>query len=232
MQNTIALVDDDINITKSLSILLENEGYKTLSYYNGDDAFTGLSQRNIDLAWVDLKMPRLNGIELLEKLRPSNTTPVIFLTSTADELDEVLCLHMGADDYITKPFSQRILIERIKVVLRRYDISEEYETHYKNKKVVRGSLSLDPVKHICKWNGDPVNLTVSEFSILNALAKFPGHVKTREQLLDIIYDDNIYVEDRNIDSHIKRIRKKFLMVDRSFRNIETVYGLGYRYRSI
>jgi two-component system response regulator ChvI len=139
---------------------------------------------------------------------------------------------MGADDYITKPFSQRILIERIKVVLRRYDISEEYETHYKNKKVVRGSLSLDPVKHICKWNGDPVNLTVSEFSILNALAKFPGHVKTREQLLDIIYDDNIYVEDRNIDSHIKRIRKKFLMVDRSFRNIETVYGLGYRYRSI
>jgi len=231
MQPTIALVDDDRNILTSVSIALEAEGFRVRSYNDGSEALRGIKTNPVDLAILDIKMPRMDGMELLGHLRKATHLPVIFLTSKDDEVDEVLGLRMGADDYITKPFSQRLLIERIRSLLRRERAAQEGASEgAKEAPVIRGDLMLDPSRHLCTWKGEQVNLTVTEFLILKALAVRPGHVKNRDQLMDAAYGESIYVDDRTIDSHIKRLRKKFKQVDSDFGEIETLYGVGYRYR--
>jgi len=230
MPETVALVDDDQNILTSVSIALEAEGYDVRTFTNGADAYRALTTNGADLIVIDIKMPHMDGMELLTRLRRVSEVPAIFLTSKDDEVDEVLGLKMGADDYIRKPFSQRLLIERIRAVLRRSSLADGGEAENLPKPIVRGDLVLDPARHICSWRGENLTLTVTEFLILQALASRPGIVKTRDQLMDVAYDDQIYVDDRTIDSHIKRLRKKFKLVDNEFSNIETLYGLGYRYR--
>ena len=231
MQNTIALVDDDRNILTSVSIALEAEGFKVRTYTDGAEALRGLAASPADLAILDIKMPRMDGMELLGRLRQNSNMPVIFLTSKDDEVDEVLGLRLGADDYITKPFSQRLLIERIRALLRRERVGQaEAGAVSGEKPMVRGDLMLDPSRHLCTWDGKSVNLTVTEFLILKALAARPGHVKSRDQLMDSAYGESIYVDDRTIDSHIKRLRKKFKDIDEGFNEIETLYGVGYRYK--
>jgi two-component system response regulator ChvI len=230
MRNTIALVDDDQNILTSVSIALEAEGFSVRTYKDGAEALEGINARPVDLAILDIKMPRLDGMELLNRLRGQSRMPIIFLTSKDDEIDEVLGLRMGADDYITKPFSQRLLIERIRAVLRRAEASEPGAAPTGKDKIIhRGDLVMDPDRHLCTWQDKPVSLTVTEFLILRSLASRPGHVKSRDQLMDAAYGENIYVDDRTIDSHIKRLRKKFKAVDTDFDKIETLYGIGYRY---
>lgn len=230
MGHRIALVDDDQNILTSVSIALESEGFDVNTYKDGEEALRGFSQRPVDLAVLDIKMPRLDGMEVLQRLRKTSAMPVIFLTSKDDEVDEVLGLRMGADDYIKKPFSQRLLIERIRALLRRQDLAQEEVDPNSEGVMVRGELSLDSARHLCTWKGRPVALTVTEFLILKALAARPGHVKNRDQLMDSAYGDSIYVDDRTIDSHIKRLRKKLKSADNEFDEIETLYGVGYRYR--
>lgn len=229
---TIALVDDDRNILTSVSMTLEAEGYQVDCYMDGAEALRGLTQRPVDLAVLDIKMPRMDGMELLGKIREKSSVPVIFLTSKDDEVDEVLGLRMGADDYIKKPFSQRLLIERIRALLRRRELDIEVtEGGGKSEEAIRrGDLLMDPSRHQCSWRNEHVNLTVTEFLLLKALAFRPGHVKNRDQLIDAAYGEHIYVDDRTIDSHIKRLRKKFRAVDKEFGEIETLYGVGYRYR--
>ena len=230
MAQTIALVDDDRNILTSVTMALEAEGYHVSTYADGDEALTGLTQTPVDLAVLDIKMPRMDGMELLGKLRNSSQMPVIFLTSKDDEIDEVLGLRMGADDYITKPFSQRLLIERIRAILRRSEAEQLSQDGESDSVVRRGDLVLDPIRHLCTWLDHEVTLTVTGFLILEALAQRPGHVKSRDQLMDAAYGENIYVDDRTIDSHIKRLRKKFRDTDDNFSQIETLYGIGYRYK--
>lgn len=230
---TIALVDDDRNILTSVSIALENEGYKVETYTDGASALDGLNMKRPDLAIFDIKMPRMDGMELLRRLRQTSDLPVIFLTSKDEEIDELFGLKMGADDFIKKPFSQRLLVERVKAVLRR--ASTLPDTGSKTgeasaKTLERGQLVMDQERHTCTWNGKPVTLTVTEFLILYALAQRPGVVKSRDSLMDAAYDDQVYVDDRTIDSHIKRLRKKFKVEDDSFDMIETLYGVGYRFR--
>jgi len=233
MPETIALVDDDRNILTSVSMALEAEGYKVRTYSDGSEALRALSAQPVDLAILDIKMPRMDGMELLGRLRQQSNLPVIFLTSKDDEVDEVLGLRMGADDYITKPFSQRLLIERIRSLLRRErSLRDDKQPEAAVQPLVRGELVLDPGRHLCTWRGGPVSLTVTEFLILKALAQRPGHVKNRDQLMDAAYGEHIYVDDRTIDSHIKRLRKKFKEVDPDFSQIETLYGVGYRYRDV
>ncbi|MEO0679760.1 MAG: response regulator transcription factor [Pseudomonadota bacterium] len=228
---TIALVDDDRNILTSVSIAMEAEGYEVRCYTDGATALAALTTSPPDLAVLDIKMPRMDGMELLRRLRQKTDLPVIFLTSKDEEIDEVLGLRMGADDYMRKPFSQRLLIERVRAVLRRREAAaEEGERGEADRAMVRGRLGLDPLRHSCTWGGQPVTLTVTEFLILQALAQRPGFVKSRDQLMDAAYDDQVYVDDRTIDSHIKRIRKKFRSVDNEFASIETLYGVGYRYK--
>ncbi|MDE0253344.1 MAG: response regulator transcription factor [Rhodospirillaceae bacterium] len=227
MKHTIAVVDDDRNILTSVSIALESEGFEVRTYKDGAEALAGISARPPDLAILDIKMPRMDGMELLNRIRNQSRLPVIFLTSKDDEIDEVLGLRMGADDYITKPFSQRLLIERIRAVLRRAEA--EAAGPEADTVIVRGPLVMDPDRHRCTWHDEPVQLTVTEFLLLQSLAQRPGHVKNRDQLMDAAYGENIYVDDRTIDSHIKRLRKKFKTVDESFDRIETLYGIGYRY---
>jgi two-component system response regulator ChvI len=231
MSATIALVDDDRNILTSVSIALQAEGFLTRLYPDGEAALKALIENPPDLAILDIKMPRMDGLELLRRLREKQTTPVIFLTSKDDELDEALGLALGADDYIAKPFSQRLLIARIRAILRRAELSagsdaDQTET---SGPIERGRLVMDPARHRVSWNGTPVTLTVTEFLILETLAQRPGIVKTRNQLMDAAYQDDIYVDDRTIDSHIKRVRRKFREVDRDFDSIETLYGAGYRF---
>lgn len=227
----IALVDDDRNILASVSMTLEAEGFEVRTYVDGDSALRGLSARPADLAILDIKMPRMDGMELLSRLRRQSKMPVIFLTSKDDEVDEILGLRMGADDYIKKPFSQRLLIERIRTLLRRHtNRAEEEQDAESEPPIVRGDLRLDLDRFGCTWQKNPVDLTVTEFLILKALAQHPGHVKSRDQLMDAAYGESIYVDDRTIDSHIKRLRKKFRAVDSDFSEIETMYGIGYRYR--
>ena len=229
MQQTIALVDDDKNILTSVSMALEAEGYRVRTYNDGEEALQGLSHQPVDLAILDIKMPRMDGMELLGRLRESSKLPVIFLTSKDDEVDEVLGLRMGADDYIKKPFSQRLLIERIRTLLRRSELGEDKTVKKADTVLVRGPLVMDTDRHSCTWDGKDVQLTVTEFLLLKALASRPGHVKSRDQLMDAAYGESIYVDDRTIDSHIKRLRKKFRQVDNKFSQIETLYGVGYRY---
>jgi two-component system response regulator ChvI len=226
---TIALVDDDRNILTSVSMTLEAEGFAVRTYTDGAEALRALMQQPVDLAVLDIKMPRMDGMELLEKLRKSSDLPVIFLTSKDDEVDELMGLRMGADDYIKKPFSQRLLIERIRTLLRR-EASRGGAEKGGEAAITRGDLTLDPNRHLCTWKNQPVELTVTEFLLLKALAQRPGHVKSRDQLMDSAYGENIYVDDRTIDSHIKRLRKKFKAIDGEFNQIETLYGVGYRYR--
>ena len=228
MSHTIALVDDDRNILTSVSMALEAEGFTVQTYTGGVEALEALGRRPVDLAIVDIKMPRMDGMELLERLRRKSGLPVIFLTSKDDEIDEALGLRMGADDYITKPFSQRLLIERIRAVLRRRELAGADRGG--KDLMQRGRLVLDPARHMCTWRDSEVNLTVTEFLLLQILAARPGHVKNRNQLIDAAYGEHIYVDDRTIDSHIKRLRRKFKELDPEFAQIETLYGVGYRYR--
>lgn len=232
MTATIALVDDDRNILTSVSIALQAEGFLTRVYPDGESALKALIENPPDLAVLDIKMPRLDGLELLRRLREKSAIPVIFLTSKDDELDEALGLAMGADDYIAKPFSQRLLIARIRAILRRTEALQptaEGGEADPAQTLVRGRLTMDPARHRVTWNGDNVTLTVTEFLILETLAQRPGIVKTRNQLMDAAYQDDIYVDDRTIDSHIKRVRRKFRQVDHEFDAIETLYGAGYRF---
>jgi two-component system response regulator ChvI len=235
----IALVDDDRNILTSVSIALQAEGFTVRLYSDGDTALKALTENPPDLAVLDIKMPRMDGMEVLRRLREKSDVPVIFLTSKDTEIDEALGLAMGADDYIGKPFSQRLLIERIRAVLRRVanrrappgEIEAGAEVA---EPIVRGRLTMDPARHRVTWDagagrrGD-VALTVTEFLILETLASRPGFVKSRDQLMDAAYQDDVYVDDRTIDSHIKRLRKKFRAVDHDFKGIETLYGVGYRF---
>jgi len=227
----IALVDDDRNILTSVQITLEAEGFEVDTYADGQQALDAFNKRLPDMAVLDIKMPRMDGMDLLQRLRQKTTMPVIFLTSKDDEIDEVLGLRMGADDYVKKPFSQRLLVERIRALLRRQDAiaGEEIEETEENKIMIRGELTMDPLRHAVKWKGNDVSLTVTEFLLLQALAQRPGFVKSRDQLMDVAYDDQVYVDDRTIDSHIKRLRKKMRMADDEFSAIETLYGIGYRY---
>jgi len=228
---TIALVDDDKNILASVSMLLEQEGYQVRSFSDPAAALTALSAAAPDLAILDIKMPRMDGLELLRRLRQANESlPVIFLTSKDEEIDELMGLNAGADDYIRKPFSQRLLLERVRAVLRRAEGKPAAGSEPKKESLVRGKLALDPQRHECSWEGKPVRLTVTEFLILQALAQRPGFVKSRDSLMDAAYDDQVYVDDRTIDSHIKRLRKKFKAVADDFDAIETLYGVGYRYK--
>lgn len=230
MAETITLVDDDKNILTSVSIALEAEGYKVTTHTEGQAALLAMTDRAPDLAVLDIKMPGMDGMELLNRLRRVSTVPVIFLTSKDEEIDEMLGLKMGADDYIRKPFSQRLLIERIRAVLRRTEAAAKPSSGDDGELLIRGDLRLDPTRHECVWRGAEVQLTVTEFLLLHALVKHTGHVKSRDQLMDAAYGDNIYVDDRTIDSHIKRLRRKFKAADNDFTGIETLYGLGYRFQ--
>lgn len=227
----IALVDDDRNILTSVSMTLESEGFEVETYNDGQSALDAFNRRLPDMAVLDIKMPRMDGMELLQRLRQKTNMPVIFLTSKDDEIDEILGLRMGADDYVKKPFSQRLLVERIRTLLRRKDVQNgiEFPETEETKILVHGELIMDPLRHSVSLKGQDVTLTVTEFLLLQALAQRPGFVKSRDQLMDVAYDDQVYVDDRTIDSHIKRLRKKMRMVDDSFTAIETLYGIGYRY---
>ena len=228
----IALVDDDRNILTSVAMTLENEGFEVETFNDGQSALDAFNKSMPDMAVLDIKMPRMDGMDLLQRLRQkTNQLPVIFLTSKDDEIDEVLGLRMGADDYVKKPFSQRLLVERIRALLRRQDAIETVSTEERNdgKVMERGHLRMDPLRHAVSWKGTDVSLTVTEFLLLQALAQRPGFVKSRDQLMDVAYDDQVYGDDRTIDSHIKRLRKKMRGADENFAAIETLYGIGYRY---
>ncbi len=227
----IALVDDDRNILTSVSMTLESEAFEVETYNDGQSALDAFNRRLPDMAVLDIKMSRMDGMELLQRLRQKTNMPVIFLTSKDDEIDEILGLRMGADDYVKKPFSQRLLVERIRTLLRRKDVQNgiEFPETEETKILVHGELIMDPLRHSVSLKGQDVTLTVTGFLLLQALAQRPGFVKSRDQLMDVAYDDQVYIDDRTIDSHIKRLRKKMRMVDDSFTAIETLYGIGYRY---
>jgi two-component system, OmpR family, response regulator ChvI len=230
---TIALVDDDRNILTSVSIALEAEGYRITTYTDGSSALNSFISNPPDLAILDIKMPRMDGMETLRRLREKSDLPVIFLTSKDEEFDEIFGLKMGADDFVRKPFSQRLLAERVKAVLRRWGGGKQGTVRKETeaaKVLERGQLRIDPERHMCTWKNEPVTLTVTEFLILQALAVRPGVVKSRNALMDAAYDDQVYVDDRTIDSHVKRVRKKFKQVDDSFDMIDTLYGVGYRFK--
>jgi two-component system response regulator ChvI len=228
---TIALVDDDRNILTSISIAFEAEGYCITTYTDGASALEGFKTSPPDLAILDIKMPRMDGMETLRRLREKSDLPVIFLTSKADEIDEVFGFKMGVEDFVRKPFSQRVLLERVKAVLRRgtpKDAAAPKEV--KAEAIERGQLRMDLERHSCTWKNAPVILTVTEFRILQSLVSRPGVVKSRDSLMDAAYDDQIYVDDRTIDSHIKRLRLKFRSAEPAFDMIETLYGVGYRFK--
>jgi len=229
MSHTIALVDDDRNILTSISMALENEGFKVQTYIDAESALVGISRNPPDLAVIDIKMPRMDGEELLQRLRKKTKIPIIFLTSKDEEVDELLGLKIGADDFIKKSggFSLKVLIERIRVQLRK----KTFNTDDSKNIISHGKLKLDAAQLECEWNGKPLpeKLTTTEFLIVKELAKRPGIIKERAQLMDIAYKDNTDIEDRTIDSHVKRIRKKFKKVDQNFSSIETRYGSGYRW---
>ena len=233
----IALVDDEINILTSVSLALETEGFIVDTFKNGEEAIRGLESKKYDLGLFDIKMPRMNGNELLMKVRSSNNLdlrnmPIIFLTSKDQEQDEIIGLKMGAADYIKKPFSQKLLNERIRTVLRVHSNRQNNEIADESKKqnLIKGNLVLDDLKQLCFWKDKIIELTVAEFNLIKSLAKYPGVVKDRNQLMDAMYGDSIYVDDRTIDSHIKRLRKKFKSYDPTFDQIRTRYGSGYSWR--
>ena len=233
----IALVDDETNILTSVSLGLESEGFKVDTFLNGEEALVGLEKTKYDLGLFDIKMPRMNGNELLMRIRSSKNLelknmPVIFLTSKDQEQDEIIGLKMGASDYIKKPFSQKLLNERIRTVLRVHENRKiaDSDALQENKNLKKGHLVLDDLKQLCFWKDHIIDLTVAEFNLIKSLAKHPGVIKDRNQLMDTMYGDNIYVDDRTIDSHIKRLRKKFKSFDADFDQIRTRYGSGYSWR--
>lgn len=230
--HSIAVVDNDANVLTTVAMALESEGYRVRCHADSVEALRALAATPPDLAILDIKMPKLDGMELLDRLRRERDLPVIFLSSLNSETDQALGLRAGADDYIPKPFSTRLLTERVRAVLRRAALTsgQRDEDDEDEPPLERGPLALDPARHRCTWRGADVRLTVTEFLLLTCLVQRPGHVKSREQLLEAAYDDGIYVDDRTIDSHVKRIRKKFRAVDGAFQEIETLYGVGYRYR--
>jgi two-component system response regulator ChvI len=231
--HTIALVDDDRNVLASVSIAFETEGYRVMTYADGASALDGFKTSTPDLAIFDIKMPRMDGIELLRRLREKSDLPVIFLTSKKGEIDELFGLKIGADDFVRKPFSQRTLMERVRAVLRRRAVKDDAAPNdSKVKGIERGHLRMDPERHNCSWKDKSVNLTVTEYSLLQSLVSRPGVVKSRNALMDAAYDDHVYVEDRTIDSHIKRLRKKFKSTDPEFDMIEALYGIGYRFKEL
>ena len=225
----ICLIDDDQNILASLSLALKSEKFDVETYSDGIAGLEALKNNNFDIAILDIKMPRLDGLEVLQKLRNMSDIPVIFLTSKDDEIDQLLGLKMGADDYITKPFSQKLLIERVKVILKRTAFPSEENQVNNDTLIERGNLLLNMDRHECHWKGDRIKLTVTEFLLLESLVNRPGYVKNRDQLMSAAYSDDLYVDDRTIDSHIKRIRRKFKAIDKNFNSIETLYGVGYRF---
>lgn len=232
-QQCIALVDDDRNILTTVSIGLQAEGFATRLYTDGAAALKALLENPPDLAVFDIKMPRMDGLELLRQLREQSQLPVIFLTSKDTEPDEALGLAMGADDYIAKPFSQRLLVARIRAILRRVELTRDGPSadaaESLPEPIRRGRLVMDPARHHVTWDDKPVGLTVTEFLILEALATRPGVVKSRNQLMDAAYSDDVFVDDRTIDSHIKRLRRKFRQADPEFSGIDTLYGAGYSF---
>ena len=228
MDNTIAVIDDDRDILASIVPVLEAEGFRVAAFSDGVEALDSLARTPADLVILDIKMPRITGIDVLAEIRKKSATPVIFLTSKGDEVDEMLGLRLGADDYIKKPVSHRLLIERIRSLLRR--VASRKEDTNGEPVITCGALTLDSERSQASWNGRDIDLTVTEFLILKALVTQPGHVRSREQLMHSAYGKNIYVDDRTIDSHIKRLRQKFRVVDGDFVRIETLYGVGYRYR--
>ena len=227
----IALVDDDRNILASVSMMLEVEGFEVEIYCDGQTAWEAFKKNMPNIAVLEIKIPSLDGMDLLQRIRQKSTIPIIFLTSKDDEIDEILGLRLGADDYVKKPFSQRILLERIRALLRRENAIAGIilDGLTETKVMERGLLSMDPLCHGVTWRGADVALTVTEFALLQTLALRPGFVKSRDQLMDVAYDDQVYVDDRTIDSHIKRLRKKLRVVDSDFNSIETLYGVGYRF---
>ena len=225
----ICLIDDDQNILASLSLALKSEKFDVETYSDGISGLEALKNNNFDIAILDIKMPRLDGLEVLQKLRNSSDIPVIFLTSKDDEIDQLLGLKMGADDYITKPFSQKLLIERVKVILKRTSSSGKENEVNSDSLIERGNLLLNMDRHECHWKEERIKLTVTEFLLLESLVNRPGYVKNRDQLMSAAYSDDLYVDDRTIDSHIKRIRRKFKAIDKDFNSIETLYGVGYRF---
>lgn len=229
--STLAIVDDDENIVESLRMFFEKEGYQVRTYHDGETALKALTEIPPDIAILDVKMPRMDGMELLRRLRQTSDLPTIFLTSKDEEIDEVIGFNIGADDFVRKPCSNRLLAERVKAVLRRAGRSSDTSEKDDKKILMRGRLTLDPNRHNCLWDGKPVHLTVTEFLMLHSLAERPGYVKSRNQLMDTAYEDDIYVDERTIDSHIKRLRKKFRAVDETFDAVETLYGVGYRYNT-
>ncbi len=235
-RHTIALVDDDRNILTTVSIALQAEGFETRVYSDGETALRALTDNPPDLAVFDIKMPRMDGMELLAKLRERSALPVIFLTSKDDERDEEAGFQMGADDYISKPFSLRLLVARIRAILRRSGLEDAAPEGSADSRLsdarasfTRGRLTMDPARHQVTWDGKPVSLTVTEFLLLEALAHRPGVIKSRNQLMDAAYPDDVFVDDRTVDSHIKRMRRKFRAVDKTFSAIETLYGAGYSF---
>lgn len=229
----IALVDDDRNILTTVSIGLQAEGFATRVYNDGETALKALLENPPDLAVFDIKMPRMDGLQLLQRLREKSAMPVIFLTSRDEEPDEALGLELGADDYIAKPFSQRLLVARVRAILRRSEVaraaSDDAAEEGPPDAVIRGRLTMDPARHHVTWDGKPVSLTVTEFLILEALATRPGMIKSRNQLMDAAYNDDVFIDDRTIDSHIKRMRRKFRAADPDFSAIDTLYGAGYSF---
>ena len=225
----ICLIDDDQNILASLSLALKSEKFDVETYSDGISGLEALEKDDFDIAILDIKMPRLDGLEVLQKLRNSSDIPVIFLTSKDDEIDQLLGLKMGADDYITKPFSQKLLIERVKVILKRTALPTSENIGKNDSLIERGNLLLNMDRHECHWKNERIKLTVTEFLLLESLVNRPGYVKNRDQLMSAAYSDDLYVDDRTIDSHIKRIRRKFKAIDNDFNSIETLYGVGYRF---
>ena len=225
----ICLIDDDQNILASLSLALKSEKFEVETFSDGISGLEALNNDDFDIAILDIKMPRIDGLEVLQRLRVDSDIPVIFLTSKDDEIDQLLGLKMGADDYITKPFSQKLLIERVKTILRRGLAIKSSDLSNKDTLLKRGDLTLNIDRHECHWKNERIKLTVTEFLLLENLVNRPGYVKNRDQLMSAAYSDDIYVDDRTIDSHIKRIRRKFKSIDKDFDSIETLYGVGYRF---
>ena len=225
----ICLIDDDQNILASLSLALKSEKFEVETFSDGISGLEALNNDDFDIAILDIKMPRIDGLEVLQRLRTGSDIPVIFLTSKDDEIDQLLGLKMGADDYITKPFSQKLLIERVKTILRRGLAIKSSDLSNKDTLLKRGDLTLNIDRHECHWKNERIKLTVTEFLLLENLVNRPGYVKNRDQLMSAAYSDDIYVDDRTIDSHIKRIRRKFKSIDKDFDSIETLYGVGYRF---
>ncbi|MBJ65263.1 MAG: DNA-binding response regulator [Rhodobiaceae bacterium] len=225
----ICLIDDDQNILASLSLALKSEKFEVETFSDGISGLEALNNDDFDIAILDIKMPRIDGLEVLQRLRTESDIPVIFLTSKDDEIDQLLGLKMGADDYITKPFSQKLLIERVKTILRRGLAIKSSDLSNKDTLLKRGDLTLNIDRHECHWKNERIKLTVTEFLLLENLVNRPGYVKNRDQLMSAAYSDDIYVDDRTIDSHIKRIRRKFKSIDKDFDSIETLYGVGYRF---